>query len=171
MENASNLNSLYTGIITNVDDPLNRGRTMVTLPAFGEIGWCRHRGMAPDKQYGRSEPVVEGAEVLIQFEGGSIDNPWWEYSDSDLSTDGKMRLRWGDCVLEAEMSLTGKGTWKLYSDVLGTENYIELNGDTNQISIHALKKIEIQTIGEITVVGSIVKLQGRIVVPGTHPIK
>ncbi len=171
MTTVDNMNSLFLGVITNVDDPLNRGRVMANIPAIGEVGWCRKRGGVADKEYGITTPSIEGAEILIQFEGGNIDNPWWEYADCDIPTDGKLRMRWGDCVLEGEMKNSGRGVWKLYMNSLSSNNYIELNGETNQITIKALTKIEVQTIGEVSVVGAIVKLQGRTVVPGAHPIK
>jgi uncharacterized protein involved in type VI secretion and phage assembly len=61
------------GVVDKTDDPESLGRVRVRIPIIAESRWARVVRPAAEADY--LAPAV-GDEVLIAFEGGSLDRPF-----------------------------------------------------------------------------------------------
>jgi uncharacterized protein involved in type VI secretion and phage assembly len=61
------------GVVDKTDDPASLGRVRVRIPIIAEFRWARVVRPAAEANF--LAPAV-GDEVLIAFEGGSLDQPF-----------------------------------------------------------------------------------------------
>jgi hypothetical protein len=139
---------LYIGKIVNNQDPKQANRVQIYIPGIAEpsTGWARPKGLfGSAENFGIFGVPPEGSEVLVQFEAGDIDSPWYEIPGPDP-----------DDIPE---EVKGDGT-----------KYIEINGETNSITISSLTDLKLKATGAVEMVGGLVKIQGRNVSPGSKEI-
>jgi hypothetical protein len=71
---------IHLGIVEGTDDPEQRGRLRVRVPAVlgdTEIGWANACVPEPNRSAATFTPPEAGTLVWIQFEGGDITRPVW----------------------------------------------------------------------------------------------
>jgi hypothetical protein len=172
---------LYHGWVTSVDDPLQADRVRVYIPGIcePESAWARPRGyFGSGGAFGFFGAPPEGSEVLVQFEAGDIDYPWWEpargaAAEAPEEVRGsltKWLFSFGDVRMMFEATEDGAGKVRLYSARLPGQNEILLDGQTNTIEIRSLTKVKIEAVGLLELKAGLVTIQGRPVTPGGKPI-
>lgn len=172
---------LYVGRVFSVEDPENANRVQVTIPGICEpcSGWARPKGLfgsAPNMGLYGVPP--EGSEVLVQFEAGDIDSPWYEVTGASAGefpprikgTLNKYGFGFGDLQFEVEIKESGVSVLTIYSLLIPEANQIILDAETNTLTLKSLTKIELSCIGEISLLAGLVTIQGRPVTPGGKPI-
>jgi hypothetical protein len=172
---------LYKGKIVNNQDPKQANRVQIYIPGIAEpsTGWARPKGLfGSAENFGIFGVPPEGSEVLVQFEAGDIDSPWYEIPGPDpddipeevKGIGTKFMISFGDLRMAFQQKPSGLGSCKIYSSKLGDENYIEINGETNSITISSLTDLKLKATGAVEMVGGLVKIQGRNVSPGSKEI-
>ena len=72
---------LYTGVITNVNDPENLGRVKIRVKGIldedFETDWASVIYMATGQDAGQIFQIEEGDPVFVAFLNGDVDNPVW----------------------------------------------------------------------------------------------
>jgi hypothetical protein len=172
---------LYVGTVFSVEDPEQAGRIQVTIPGICEpnSGWARPRGLfGSAKNLGLYGVPPEGSEVLVQFEAGDIDSPWYEPSGVAAGempprikgTLNKYGFGFGDLQFEVEIKDSGKSVLTIYSLAVPDSNQIILDAETNQITIQSLTGLNLSCVGQIDITAGLVTIQGRPVTPGVNEI-
>lgn len=172
---------IYLGTVTHVDDPLQANRVRVHVPGICEpySTWARPKGViGAAYAFGLFGPPPEGSQVLVQFEAGDIDSPWYEPAGGSAGEAPpevrgsltKWMLGFGDFRILVEATETGQGKVKIYSAALPGQNEIVLDGQTNTVEIRALTHIKIEAVGLVEMKAGLLTLQGRPVSPGGKPI-
>jgi hypothetical protein len=177
---------LYKGTIVDINDPDKAKRVKINIPGLCEphTNWARKRGgsFSFGENFGNFGGGIIGADVLVQFEAGDINNPWYEYADvgaADIPSEvrgshDKFILAFGDIRFLITLNDVGGsivGKVKIYSATLSDENYIELDGLNNILKLNALTQLEINATGLVKINGGLVTIQNRVVNPGGAPIK
>lgn len=172
---------LYHGYVTSVDDPLQANRVRVHIPGIcePESAWARPRGLfGSGGCFGFFGAPPEGSEVLVQFEAGDIDFPWWEPAggaagEAPEEVRGSL-MKWvfafGDARMMFEATPDGAGKVKVYSARLPGQNEIVLDGQTNTVEIRGMTHVKIEAVGLLELTAGLLTLQGRPVTPGGKPI-
>jgi len=175
----------YLGTVVSVDDPLEANRVRVKIPGICEpfSNWARQegRGFGVGHGFGFFGVPPEGSEVLVTFEAGDIDSPWYRPADigaADIpsevrGTPTKWMMSFLDIRMLFEVQDVGGqllGKVKIYSNKLGEYNYIEIDGANNKVSVEALTDLAIKAVGRVNIQGVFVTIQGRPVTPGGKPI-
>jgi len=172
---------IYLGTVFSVEDPLQAGRVRVSIPGICEpySNWARPKGIfGAAFAFGSFGVPPEGSQVLVQFEAGDIDSPWYEPAGGSAGeTPPEVRgaftkwlLGFGDFRILVEATETGQGKVKIYSAMLPGQNEIILDGQTNTVEIRALTHVKIEAVGLLELRAGLLTLQGRPVSPGGKPI-
>ncbi|MDO8941955.1 MAG: phage baseplate assembly protein V [Desulfobacterales bacterium] len=172
---------MYLGTVVSVEDPLQANRVRVSVPGICEpfSNWARPKGwIGAAYAFGSFGVPPEGSQVLVQFEAGDIDSPWYEPAagsagEAPPEVRGsltKWLLGFGDIRILVEATETGQGKLKIYSAQLPGQNEIILDGQTNTIAIRALTHLTIEAVGLLELRAGLLTLQGRPVAPGGKPI-
>lgn len=172
---------IYLGTVFSVEDPLKANRVRVQIPGLCEpySAWARPKGwMGAAYAFGLFGVPPEGSQVLVQFEAGDIDSPWYEPAGGSAGEAPeevrgsltKWMLAFGDIRILVEATPTGQGKVKIYSATLPGQNEIILDGLTNTLELRALTHVKIDSVGLLEVKAGILTLQGRPVTPGGKPI-
>ena len=154
----SGLFGIYLGTVVSVDDPLEANRVTVHIPAICEphSAWARPKGfIGAGYAFGLFGPPPEGSQVLVQFEAGDIDSPWYEPAggaageapDEVRGSLTKWLLGFGDIRILVEATPLGPGKVKIYSAALPGQNEIVLDGSTNTVELRALTHLKIESVG------------------------
>lgn len=177
----SGLFGIYIGTVVNIDDPLEANRAKIYVPGICEpsTAWARPRGLfGSGRNFGVFGPPPEGSEVLVQFEAGDIDSPWYEPTgaskaeipDRMKGSLNKWGFGFGDIQFEVELKESGKGVLSIYALGIPDANVITLDSETNAIEIKCLTSLKLSSVGQIDLLAGLVTIQGRPVTPGGKPI-
>lgn len=175
----------YLGKVVEVDDPLEANRVRVKIPGICEpsSNWARQegRGFGVGNGFGFFGTPPMNSEVLVTFEAGDIDSPWYRPADigaADIPADvrgehTKWMMAFADIRMFFEVEEIGGqllGKVKIYSDKLGEYNFIEIDGSKNEVTVSALTKLSLKALGLVEISGGAVVIQNRLVTPGGKPI-
>lgn len=176
--------ALYMGVVTDTKDPEKLGRVRVAIPGVvePESAWAFPLGWpgAGGKKRGFFAVPPEGSEVGVFFHQGDPDHPYYlaghpgrgEAPDEmdEASVDEATKIQ----VFETSryrMTVDDRGPkaqFELKDKVTG--DIIELDGKELAIRIKATGGIRIEADGAIDIIGSSVRVQGRLVTPNGKPI-
>lgn len=171
------------GSVVDRDDPKGLGRVRVRVPGFYEPAgpWALPLGTlgaAPGIGAWFIPPV--GAEVVILLSQGDPDHPYYLTSnwtienvpDEAKGPDGKgdpdvRVISSGDFALVMDERPTSKSLRLLHRP---SGDVVEYDGLIRQWSIVATTSIALKSIGQIDIQGTVVTINGRVVLPTGEPI-
>ncbi len=180
--------SLYSGVVTNNQDPLKIGRVRLRVPGLleGETGWALPIGSpgAGEKQLGFFSVPVEGAEVGVWFIQGDPDRPcyvaghWGAPGGQSQAPTPVQAVTAAEaphirCLETPRFLLTfddrqGHESVEIRDKVSG--DGILMHGAQRAIEINATVAIKLRTTGAIKLDALAVTIMGRPVKPGSKPI-
>lgn len=170
---------LYIGYVTHRDDPEQLGRVRVCIPGLVEphgpwawpLGTCgggsRDRGLF-------AVPEV-GAEVGVLFSQGDIDAPYflpgnWGKPDGESEVPEEARKTPPDNrvlatqTFRVELDETA-GARRLRLTNRKTGDYLELDAESNTVTVQATTSVTIRAAGAIRLEAPHVTIAGRVVRP------
>jgi phage protein D len=160
------------GIVTNCDDPEDRGRVKVKFPALSEdkeSDWARVVGMGAGKGRGFEWMPDVNDEVLVGFEQGDIHQPYimgglWNGVDKPFKKKGDY-LEGGHVVRRFIQTNNGKSEDShliIIDDSSSSPGITIQDSKGNVIHIDTKKKkISIRAKGDIEIEGDNVKITGK----------
>ncbi len=144
----------YRGLVTDNQDPLNRGRVKARVPeVLGDVdtGWALPAAPYAGDGVGAYTVPAVGAGVWIEFEAGDVSNPIWAgcwWGDGQLpkdetgsdSTPSRKIVRTDQGLL---LALDDGATTITLSDSNGS-NLIKLKVQQGQITVQAAAKVVVE---------------------------
>lgn len=159
---------LYTGVVTDRDDPEGLGRVRIRIPGLVEegTGWAFPLTMGGGTaQRGAVFTPPLGSEVGVMFKMGDVDQPYFVggnlgRGEQLTGTDG-----YPDChAIETENWVVvfddRPGSKSLTLMDKGSGNVIQMNGMDRSITIQSTTQLNIQCQGIIDIRGLEVFIQG-----------
>ena len=166
---------IYRGTVVNVDDPIKANRVQVRIPGICEPHsvWASPKGLFTiAKNFGLFSIPMKNTEVLVQFEAGDINSPYYEIGSpapGEIPEELQNRTdKFGISIGDMRLVFTTKpnGTsCRIYSSKAEENNYIELDSETNSIEINSLTLLKLNSTGLVEITGGHLSLQGRPVLP------
>jgi uncharacterized protein involved in type VI secretion and phage assembly len=175
---------MFTGYVTHRDDPEELGRVRVCIPGLIEphsawawpLGTCgggsRNRGFF-------AVPEV-GAEVAVFFKQGEVSAPYYLSGNfgkpngiSEVPEEAQKSPPDNRVIATETFRIEmdeSKGARKLRLLNKKTEDVIELDAETNSLTIRATTSIVIRAEGAITLDAAQINIKGRAVKPSAAPI-
>ena len=174
---------MWWGTVVQRKDPLGVGRVRARIPGLIALTtWARPAGArGASKGKGEIDPPPKNARVLLGFEGGNRESPfyfpgWWLRGETPpghiIDDDG------GDVsvfanefiVIETDTRDSTKG-WRIKDRATnGTELQIDFDPVTRQVGVTGTVGIRMETTGAIIIKGGSVSINGRFVRPIAKPI-
>lgn len=175
------LYGIHTGTVVDVEDPKGVYRVKVLIPGLCEPSttWARPRGLfgvGLNLGYFGAPPL--NSDVLVSFEAGNIDSPWYEPAapkEGDIPEEvkgsfNKYMIAFGGARILSEVNEDGSSTLSIYTGDLESGPQVKLDGAASTVKVYALAKVSVEAVGEVTINGTLVRIQGRPVTPGSGPI-
>jgi hypothetical protein len=175
----------YEGQVIARNDPDGLGRVRVTIPGeLDESGWVFPIGFpgAGAKQHGAVVAPPLGAEVLVFFVGGDVDQPRYiagHYGDDEVpigtvveAPGGGDNLVWEDDKVRIEIdSRPASCAVRIKdraSDGLGV--FVDVDLAARAVGISGALSVRVVSSGTVEIQGGSVTIQGRLVAPSGPPI-
>ena len=175
---------LYIGYVTHRDDPEQLGRVRVCIPGLVEphgpwawpLGTCG--GGSKDRGF-FAVPEV-GAEVGVLFNQGDLDSPCyltahWGLPEGQSEVPEEARRTPPDNrvlateTFRVELDET-EGARRLRITNRKTGDHLELDAETNSITLQATTALTIRAVGAIRLEAPHITIGGRVVRPVKKPI-
>ena len=171
----------YLGEVVDVEDPDEAGRVRVLIPGLCQpyTNWARPKGVfGVGLNFGFFGPPPLHSDVLVVFEAGDIDTPWFEPAapkSGDIPEEvrgyyDKWLMTFGGARILAELNDDGSSNLTIYTTDKDGGPRVEIRGSDNTVRIAAMAKVEIEAVGLVDINGTLVTIQGRPVTPGSGPI-
>lgn len=175
---------IYEGVVVDRNDPEQLGRVTFTIPGLIEPAgpWAYPVATVGggSKDCGFFAVPERGAEVYVFFVGGDIDEPryfagHWGITDEGSEVPEEAQKTPPDSRvfatkhfrIELDESQGGK---KLRLTNRKTGDFIELDAETNAITIQATTSLTLTATGLVDIRGTLLQLNGRPVLAGSGPI-
>ena len=183
-EHDTRLLGLYTGYVTDRDDPEGLGRVRFCIPGLVEphSAWAWPLGTAGGgfKDRGFFAVPEEGAEVAVFFNQGDVDAPYylsahWGKPDGESEVPEEAQVDPPDnrviatptFRIELDESADGK---KLKLTNRKTGDHLLFDAEENTITLEGTTAITIRAVGAISIEAAQVTIAGRVVRPVGDPI-
>ncbi len=180
--------ALYIGEVVDREDPEGLGRVRVRIPGLVEpsSAWAWPLGTlggGSDRRGFFSVPE-KGAEVGVLFHQGDVDHPHylcghWGKPESEAEVPEPVRGLAKEDAPKVRAFETGRFLL-LFDDREGKEallvkdkksgDQIELDGKGMGITVKATSALVLKADGLVNIEGTVVQINGRVVMPGPKPI-
>jgi len=178
------------GTVVSNNDPDGRYRVTVYVPGLFEpgSGWVRPTGTIGGGKAGRGGFLgpAEGSLVTLIFIGGDPDNPRYLCGDwpkgglpenSDGGNPDVLALSLGGLRLVLSKGVVdddypdGRGKAIIYTVPGNSRNYIELDGETNSVTVSGITDTQVLADGRVKIKGRCAtEISDRVVIPSPKPI-
>lgn len=174
---------VYAGVVVNRDDPRGIGRIRVRIPGLHEPSgpWALPLGtLGAAPNMGAFWVPEEGAECAILFAQGDPDHPYYltanwtigSVPDEAKGPDGKgdpdvRVISTENFAIVIDERTTSPGLKLLHRP---SGDVLEYDGIIRQWSLVATASIALQSLGQIDIQGTVVTINGRVVLPSGEPI-
>lgn len=188
------LNSFYSGVVVDNQDPKGLGRLQIRIPAIAEpsTGWALPFGMpgGGDTQSGTFDIPKAGAEVVVLFVNGDPDHPRWTYGnwgapkgESDIPEPAKSIIAQEGPAAAGLIKASENDKFQMFTDMRegkarlvirskkadpedlsGAALMIELDDANGTIAISAPAGVSIKSLGSIEIDALNVTINGRPVI-------
>jgi uncharacterized protein involved in type VI secretion and phage assembly len=165
------------GTVLDRADPRQLGRVRVTIPGLVEqgTGWALPMGTVGGGEQNRGFFAVpeEGAEVVVFFRGGNVDQPYyicsnWGAPGGSSDVPESARDKGVDVTPNIRVFETDKFEMVFDDNEQGefrvkhktTEAEISIDGTTGAISIKALGNLSLEATGQVSIEGLVVSING-----------
>lgn len=175
------LYGIYLGSVVDVEDPEKANRVRVKIPGLCEpyTAWARPKGnfgYGLNLGYFGVPPL--NSDVLVQFEAGNIDSPWYEPAapkpgevpEEVRGSYDKYMISFGGARILSEINEDGSSKMSIYLEDKESGPQVVIDGADSSVKIHAVSQVVIDAVGLVDISGTVVKIQGRLVAPGGKPI-
>ena len=175
---------MYLGYVTDREDPEQLGRVRVSVPGLLEphSAWAWPLGTSGggSKNHGFFAVPELGAEVAVFFHRGVLDQPhylsghWGVVENESEVPDEAQKTPPNDRVIATETFRIemdeSEGSRRLKLTNLKTDDHIELNAETNELTIQGTTAVKIKAVGAVTIEGAHIVIGGRVVRPSKDSI-
>lgn len=169
---------IYPGVVARNDDPRGLGRVRVTIDSLFDDDptfWALPMGTSSGKDRGDWDVPEVGAEVVVMFDDGNPDAPYFIRGNHAVSevppeTDGgRINVK----VMATKtyvVVMDDQGAGKMTIIHRPTGAVLEHDGATLGVTVTGTTKLSLTATGQVDITGAVVTIQGRPVIPGAGPI-